>query len=175
MNENELQVLLNTLSDKLSDWHTKDLTWFDLDELIVPDDSISYLIIKLGFHNYCTWHLIEGYEDNDPQKVHFVYAGGLAHNKDRNKTIELIDDYFIHYQKGMGKINSETLASIIDRISVLYLKMLHMKMDNDPRSKMVENQTRVLERCLMELYYDMLSGERQIAPLSRFKTTGYNV
>jgi hypothetical protein len=175
MNISDLKKMLCEMKNQLEVWHNLDLTWFELEDYLKFEDSLLYYFLKLGFHNFCTWHLIEGYQDNDPNKVHFVYAGGLQQNKDRNQTIEIIDEKLINFQKGTGKINSETIGSIVDRISVFYIKMLHMKNENDNRLDMVERQTAVLENCFLELFEDMINGERRIAPLSRFKTTGYNV
>jgi hypothetical protein len=53
-------------------------------------------------------------------------------NQDRTDTVEKLDDYFIEYFKGVtpkptAKINSETPAWLLDRMSILMLKIYHMK------------------------------------------------
>jgi hypothetical protein len=174
MTRDDILKVFEVMKVRVKEWHDKGLTWFNLAEYVPYEETLENLVTRIIFHNYCIWHYIEGYQDPDSGKVNFVYLGGLAHNKLRNEVIELMDEKFCAFQKGTGKFNSETLGSVIDRISVLYIKMLHMKDSNDSRLARVEKQTQTLERCACELFEDMVSGERQVEVLSRFKTTGYN-
>ena len=55
-----------------------------------------------------------------------------ASNQDRTDTVEFIDSYFLDTYKNVevapkAKINSESPAWAIDRLSILALKIFHMK------------------------------------------------
>jgi hypothetical protein len=167
-----IQSLINNISQQCSDWHSQNLLWFEHHEFDLQ--SLKDLTTKLVYHNYCIWHFIEGYQDPNTQKVNFVYLGGLEHNRYRNDTVELIDNIFISkYQIGQGLYNSETLGSILDRISNCIIKIAHLKENNDSRVSLVETQLEFLTNCAIELFDDMTLGKRQITNFSRFKTSGY--
>lgn len=155
-------------------WHKNNLRWdFNFEDYIEEDLTIlEKLTVKCAYHNYCIWHLIEDYKHPDTDQVLFVYHGGLEQNKFRNKTIELMDQQFELIQKGTGKTNSETIGSLIDRIGIMHVKIVHLQ--DDPRLKMIQNQLAILIWCAVELVDDMIKGNRQCAFLSRFKTSGYN-
>jgi hypothetical protein len=155
-------------------WHTYGTELFKFEDDIDcrwldPDKPWVKQVIKLLYHNYQIWHFIELYTAPDSNTVLFVYDGGIKHNKLRNDTIELLDVELCKEQKGTGKINSETIGSIIDRITILYIKKLHLQDSRDARLAVVEEQLDVLIQCAKELMYEMKSGERQCKLFGRFK------
>jgi hypothetical protein len=167
-----IQSLVKNISNQCEKWHFQNLLWFEHTEFNLQ--SLEDLTTKLVYHNYCIWHFIEGYQDSDTQKVNFVYLGGLEHNRYRNDTIELIDNIFISkHQINQGPYNSETLGSILDRISNCIIKIAHLKETNDSRTTLIETQLDFLTNCAIELFDDMQVGKRQITNFSRFKTNGY--
>ena len=57
-----------------------------------------------------------------------------ASNQDRTDTVEFIDSYFLDLHKNVqakptAKINSESPAWVIDRLSILALKIYHMQLE----------------------------------------------
>jgi len=57
-----------------------------------------------------------------------------ASNQDRTDTVEYIDSYFLEKHKNVeakenAKINSESPAWVIDRLSILALKIYHMHIE----------------------------------------------
>ena len=57
-----------------------------------------------------------------------------ASNQDRTDTVEFIDSYFLETYKNVqakptAKINSESPAWVIDRLSILALKIYHMQLE----------------------------------------------
>jgi hypothetical protein len=52
------------MESKINEWHVKNLTWFSYDPNFDNTDILE-LCKKLAYHNYCIWHLIEGYKDPD--------------------------------------------------------------------------------------------------------------
>lgn len=73
------------------------------------------------------------------------------------------------FQKGTGKINSETIGSIIDRLGILSIKKLHLTDARDERVKVIDQQIEVLSHCAKELMAEMISGERRCVLFSQFK------
>lgn len=166
-----IKELCDTIKLHVNNWHEKGLTWFELE---AKEDNLSELVVRCAYHNYCIWHFIEQYKNPDTGLVLFVYDGGLEHNKYRNAVIEKMDEEFSKYQKFTGKNNSETLGSILDRISTSVIKAAHLKDSGDQRLEKVLHQTNTLVKCAEELFEDICSGHRQYEIMSRFKTSGYN-
>jgi hypothetical protein len=73
-------------------------------------------------------------------------------NQDRTDMVEKIDDYFLFYfqhvvpQPGT-RINSETPAWLIDRMSILMLKIYHMQEQVDRKDASAEH----IEKCQQKL------------------------
>jgi len=170
--QNLINEIISNIHKSAQEWHEQNLRWFEFN--INDDDSLIELSTKLLYHNYCIWHLIEGYSDPDTGKVNFVYLGGLEHNKLRNETIEKMDDIFMTLQSDTGSYNSETLGSVIDRISNVIIKLLHLIESSDDRVNQLESQLDFLSKAANELYQDMVQGNRRILTIKRFKTTGYD-
>lgn len=164
-----IKDLLSVMKTTVETWHSEDKTWFNCEFPDTPEG----LVTRLAYHNYCGWHFIEGYKNPDTGLVLFVYDGGIEQNRMRNEVIEKLDTVFAAMQVGTGPFNSETLASLVDRISVLYIKICHLREDHDSRMSGVVAQTERLEKCASELMDDMVTGRRQIEVLQRFKTSGY--
>ncbi len=97
------------------------------------DNLIEHLLYKKCWIDTVQWH----YEDiiRDPQ-IDPVAALTLkrqidASNQDRTDMVEYIDGYFLNKYKAVSpkesaKINSESPAWAIDRLSILALKIYHM-------------------------------------------------
>jgi hypothetical protein len=154
------------MQDSAKDWHESGLALFDLPSL---DDSVESWGIRNIYHNYEIWHFLEEYESPDANRVAYVYEGGNLHNKLRNQSVEELDQRLCSRQKGTGKINSETLGSVLDRLGIFWIKMLHLRDLDDQRHLSFKKQLAVLTQCAHELMDDMISGERQCFPTSRFK------
>lgn len=99
-----------------------------------PKDDIAHLLYRKNWIDTVQWH----YEDiiRDPN-IHPSDALVLkrkidASNQDRTDLVEYIDSYFLDkYQsvsiKDTATINTESPAWAIDRLSILALKIYHMK------------------------------------------------
>ncbi|EIJ38349.1 DUF4254 domain-containing protein [Galbibacter orientalis] len=99
-----------------------------------PKDDISHLLYRKNWIDTVQWH----YEDiiRDPninEKEALVLKRKIdASNQDRTDTVEYIDSYFLQKYKDVSvqpdaTINSESPAWAIDRLSILALKIYHMK------------------------------------------------
>jgi hypothetical protein len=100
------------------------------------EDLIGYLLYRKCWIDTVQW----AYEDiiRNP-KIDPVAALKLkrkidASNQDRTDTVEFIDSYFLDTLKNVqakptAKINSESPAWVIDRLSILALKIYHMELE----------------------------------------------
>ena len=100
------------------------------------DDLIAHLLYRKSWIDTVQW----AYEDiiRDPN-IEPVAALKLkrmidASNQDRTDTVEYIDSYFLDKYKNVvvkpnAKINSESPAWAIDRLSILALKIYHMHLE----------------------------------------------
>ena len=100
------------------------------------DDLIAHLLYRKSWIDTVQW----AYEDiiRDPN-IDPVAALKLkrmidASNQDRTDTVEFIDSYFLDKYKDVSvkpdaKINSESPAWAIDRLSILALKIYHMHIE----------------------------------------------
>ena len=100
------------------------------------EDLIGHLLYRKCWIDSVQW----AYEDiiRDPN-INPVAALKLkrkidASNQDRTDTVEFIDSYFLDTHKNVqakptAKINSESPAWVIDRLSILALKIYHMHLE----------------------------------------------
>ena len=100
------------------------------------EDLIGHLLYRKCWIDTVQW----AYEDiiRDPN-IDPVAALKLkrkidASNQDRTDTVEFIDSYFLDTLKNVqakptAKINSESPAWVIDRLSILALKIYHMELE----------------------------------------------
>jgi hypothetical protein len=100
------------------------------------DDLIAHLLFRKCWIDTVQW----AYEDiiRDPN-IDPVGALKLkrmidASNQDRTDTVEFVDSYFLDKYKDVtakagAKINSESPAWVIDRLSILALKIYHMNVE----------------------------------------------
>ncbi len=122
---------ITELFDKLiSDWHKKEYDIAGLDN----QKGLKRLLIKLLFHNYTLWHL----EDNaralnvSDSIIADVKRKIDRQNQLRNDTIELIDSFIEKKTLKLQKLKkafapTETLGAAIDRLSIISLKIFHMR------------------------------------------------
>ena len=102
------------------------------------EDLIGHLLYRKCWIDTVQW----AYEDiiRDPN-IDPVAALKLkrkidASNQDRTDTVEFIDSYFLEIYKDIqakstAKINSESPAWVIDRLSILALKIYHMQLETE--------------------------------------------
>jgi hypothetical protein len=86
-------------------------------------------------------------------------------NQDRTDVVEKIDDYFLELFKATtpktgARINSETPAWLLDRMSILMLKIYHMKEQTERKDASEEH----IKKCLAKLQVLMeQKGDMQLA------------
>ena len=143
-------------------------------------NSFEHLLYRKNWIDTVQWH----YEDIirlpniDPIEAITLKRKIDASNQDRTDMVEFIDSYFLKKFKDVvvkegAKINSETPAWAIERLSILALKIYHMNEEatresasNDHRAKCQEKLNVLLEQrvdlstAIDDLLNDFSTGEK---------------
>lgn len=132
------EILLPFAGQRLTEWFS-DLTelWHNTAPL-APEDHFSPKGMTQWSHynNYILWHLEDEARRQDLQPVEIVkYKRQIdRYNQQRNDAIERIDTWLETVLTSAGitpskevETNSETPGSIIDRLSILTLKIYHWR------------------------------------------------
>lgn len=137
----------NKIFDRvIADYHLKDDVYQPFQNPF-SKDSIEHLLYRKCWIDTVQWH----YEDliRDPE-IDPVSALDLkrkidASNQDRTDFVEYIDSYFLEKYKDVqaqknATINTETPAWAIDRLSILALKIYHMREQAERTDASAEHQ-----------------------------------
>jgi len=102
------------------------------------EGSIEYLLDKKNWIDTVQWHLEDVIRDPEiqPEKALVFKRAIDKSNQDRTDLVELIDDYFFNEFKDVKAneeafIATETPAWAIDRLSILNLKIFHMREESE--------------------------------------------
>jgi hypothetical protein len=145
--------------------------------------SFDSLLYEKNWIDTVQWHLediIRAPEINPVEGIQIKRRIDKS-NQDRTDVVEKVDDFFLEYFKGTtpkpgARINSETPAWLLDRMSILMLKIYHMKEQTERKDASDEH----IKKCqaklqvLMEQKNDMrLAFDEMIEDISagvrRFK------
>ncbi len=164
-----LSELLKPFSgERLTEWFS-DLTalWHDTAP-IRPNYTTSPKGLTQWIHykNYIVWHLEEKVRNDDITDAEILEAERTIdlHNLKRLAAIEQIDIWLDNVLKSAGlspgddvDVNSETPGSIIDRLSILTLKIYHLRehLDSDRLSEQARNNFNIRLLVLEEQYSDL--------------------
>lgn len=128
------------------------------------DQLLEFLLYKKCWIDTVQWH----YEDiiRDPD-INSESALKLkrqidASNQDRTDMVEFIDSYFLEKYNGVqlkenAKLNSESPAWAIDRLSILALKIYHMQEEVDRNDASADHISKCREKLevLLEQRFDL--------------------
>lgn len=154
----------------IADYHIKD----DVDTPInnpFPADTINHILYHKCWIDTVQWH----YEDiiRDPD-INPVEALALKRridksNQDRTDMVEDIDTYFRNHYKDVAvmpdaSINTESPAWAIDRLSILALKIYHMREQVDRSDAEAEHKARCQAKLdvLLEQQVDLSTAIDQL-------------
>ena len=111
------------------------------------------MIAELCYHNYSNWQ----HENNAKSNIDYIslqgYRSTVKSNHNRNSVITEIDEYcFKNLQNNEAEnILPVTLGTIIDTISVLFLKITYLNTDksaNNSRIKTIQQQLKEITKAL---------------------------
>ena len=123
---------LEIFQQSVDDYHKHD----DINQPIqnpYPDTSLSHLLYKKNWIDTVQWHYEDIIRDPNinPEKGMEIKRKIDKSNQDRTEMVEYIDSYFLNkfsqiVPKEHASINSESPAWVLDRLSILVLKIYHM-------------------------------------------------
>jgi hypothetical protein len=161
--------------------HDLTIAWHETESPSQPSTASELLSLVAAQHreNFDLWH--EEDKARDPEAT----DAGIARvkhaidrlNQRRNDLVEKIDLWLIHNlpsQNPDAPLNSETPGLIIDRLSILALRIFHTRIEahrdtaseahrqrNADRLRILEEQSADLTGCLDALIHDALAGHRR--------------
>ncbi len=147
----------------IQDYHVHD----DVDTAVknpYPAGSFEFLLYAKNWIDTVQWHLedIIRLPDINPTEGIQIKRRIDKSNQDRTDMVEKVDDYFLEQFKNVvpkpgARINSETPAWLLDRMSILLLKIYHMKEQTERKDASAEHiaKTEAKLAVLMEQKTDM--------------------
>ncbi|MEG0815555.1 MAG: DUF4254 domain-containing protein [Mucinivorans sp.] len=110
--------------------------------------SIEMLLFHKNWIDTVQWHLEDIIRDPmiDPIQALQIKRRIDASNQDRTDKVEFLDNYFLDKYKGVtlskgATLNSETVAWALDRLSILALKIYHMRIEATRNESSAEQRT----------------------------------
>ncbi|HLO43493.1 MAG TPA: DUF4254 domain-containing protein [Leadbetterella sp.] len=153
------------------------------------DNSFKRLLYLKNWIDTVQWHLEDIIRDpkNEPHYLVEIKRRIDASNQHRTDTVEQIDEFLYENFKNISlhnnaRMNSETPAWLLDRMSILQLKIYHFKEqierkdadDNHlnsvkPKLMVLEIQEQDLEKCYDELIGDLHDGVKYMKLYKQMK------
>jgi hypothetical protein len=154
-----------------------------------PAESFENLLYLKNWIDTVQWHLedIIRLPTINPTEALQIKRRIDKSNQDRTDMVEKMDDYFLdqfkHVEpKSSAKINSETPAWLLDRMSILLLKIYHMKEQTERKDVSEEHlikcqaklailseQKTDMQMAFDQLMEDILYGERKMKVYRQMK------
>ncbi len=172
----------------IDDYHKKD----DVDTPIAnpfPQDTFESLLYLKNWIDTVQWHLedIIRNPEIDPAEALGIKRRIDKSNQDRTDTVERLDDFFLEsfrhvkYPSGV-RINSETPAWLLDRMSILMLKIYHMNEQTERKDvtmqhlakcrdklMILEEQKQDMQQAFDQLLADIGAGTRRFKVYRQMK------
>ncbi len=154
-----------------------------------PVESFEHLLYIKNWIDTAQWHLedIIRLPEINPIEALQIKRRIDKSNQDRTDRVEKIDDVFLDEFKGVipksgSRINSETPAWLLDRMSILLLKIFHMQEQVDRKDATSDHITKCkaklatlleqrkdMETAFDELIEDISSGARRFKVYRQMK------
>lgn len=182
------QFAFSIFEESINDYHQYD----NVDQPIsnpYPKDQIEHLLYLKNWIDTVQWHFEDIIRDPqiNPEAALVLKRRIDASNQERTDMVEYIDSYFLQKYvdvtvKPTAKINSESPAWAIDRLSILALKIYHMNEEAnrveataEHRAKCQEKLNVLLEQkkdlttAIDDLLTDIASGDKYMKVYKQMK------
>ncbi len=133
----QTELYWQVFNQAIADYHKTDNVDAPLNNPY-PAGAIEHLMYRKNWIDTVQWHLEDIIRDPqiDPVKALQIKRRIDKSNQDRTDMVEYIDSYFLDKFKNVkpakdAKINTESPAWAIDRLSILALKIYHMAIEAD--------------------------------------------
>lgn len=170
------EKLISIMQQSIEDWHVS------LAPASNPyrEGGIEYLVYKKNQIDTIQWHVEDEIRRPDLPAEELVLLKRRIDslNQERTDTVEILDEQIYHTFKSIekqesAKMNSETPAWLLDRMSILELKIYHMKEQTERKDASDEHlnlchkklrvlleQREDLRVCFADLIEDLSSGKK---------------
>lgn len=172
----ESAKVVEIFKNSVTDWHKEEV----LSPNPFPQSSLEFLFYQKNQIDTIQWHVEDEIRRPDlPDKELVQFKRKIdALNQERTDLVEQIDDQISAMYKSVerkqnARMNSETPAWLIDRMSILELKIYHMKEQTERKDVSPEHiqtcqnklnvlleQRTDLSKCLDELLDDLSKGDK---------------
>ncbi|MDH4198803.1 MAG: DUF4254 domain-containing protein [Spirochaetia bacterium] len=176
----------------IEDYHIRDeVTDLIQNPFDENSNTIENLLYTKCWIDTVQWHLedIIRAPEIDPREALLIKRKIDLSNQNRNDTVEKIDEWIlksfhhteIELQKD-ARMNSESPAWILDRVSILCLKIFHMKIEVNRKGgskvhlqtcseklSIMNQQMTDLSKCFDELMWDIASGNKYMKVYRQLK------
>lgn len=178
----QLQTFAETIVRRQAEWTD---SWHD--KLSAPESELPWAIVERNHRmNFDLWHEedVARRDDLGPERVREAKRSIDRFNQSRNDAIERLDDWFLKQiaVRPDGPLNSETPGMMVDRLSILALKLYHMRLEASrssateehrrkcsDKAAVLEEQLGDLKKCLQELLDQLQAGVRRFKIYRQFK------
>jgi len=130
--------LVEIFQESINEYHIKDSVDQSFENKFLKDQVFESMMYKKAWIDTVQWHLedIIRKPSIDPKEALVIKRRIDKSNQDRTDMVEEIDDYFFQKFKDITSrkdaiLNTETPAWAIDRLSILELKIYHMKIESE--------------------------------------------
>lgn len=157
------QDCISIFNEAIAEYHKHD----DVDTQIVNRytlNSIEELLYRKCWIDTVQWHLEDIIRDPDidDNKGIAIKRRIDASNQERTDLVEQIDDWFNEKLRHIqplkdARLNTESIAWVLDRISILCLKLYHMK----EQTERIDSTAEHLEKCTLK-YSVLLEQEEDM-------------
>jgi len=133
--------LVEIFQESINEYHIIDSVDQSFENKFLKDQVFESMMYKKAWIDTVQWHLedIIRKPSIDPKEALVIKRRIDKSNQDRTDMVEEIDDYFFQKFKDTNSrkdaiLNTETPAWAIDRLSILELKIYHMKIESERES-----------------------------------------
>lgn len=157
-------------SQSISDYHLTD----DVDapqKQPFPSGSLEQLLYAKNWIDTVQWHLEDIIRDENinPEAALLLKRRIDSSNQQRTDLVEYLDSWFLTRYKDIipdpqARINTETPAWAVDRLSILALKVYHMRQEAERPSATKEHRIKCSEKLnvLLEQKTDLMTSINQL-------------